>query len=381
MTKTGPLAGLKILEIAGIGPAPFCGMLLADLGADVVVIERVSPNSENIDLGSGAIVNRGKRVIALDLKSPEGVAHVLDLVQRGDVLIEGMRPGVMERLGLGPEVCLARNPRLVFGRMTGWGQQGPLAQAAGHDINYIALSGALWYAGHPGEPPMAPPSLVGDIGGGALYLAIGVLAAAMHARDTGNGQVVDAAIVDGSAHMMNLLMSLKAAGQVASIRGCSIIDGTHWYSTYRCADGNFISVGSLEPKFYALLCKKLGLAGDSSFDDGYDRDAWPELKQRFSEIFAMRTREEWRTLLEGSDACFAPVLDPDEAARHPHMAARGVYREIDNILQAMPAPRFSGSSLPIPGPIPLHHEDPSTIRRGWSKPDRCGITARTDCCE
>ncbi|ABC64244.1 alpha-methylacyl-CoA racemase [Erythrobacter litoralis HTCC2594] len=228
---------------------------------------------------------------------------------------------------------------------------------------------------------MAPPSLVGDIGGGALYLAIGVLAAAMHARDTGNGQVVDAAIVDGSAHMMNLLLSLKAAGQVASIRGCSILDGPHWYSTYRCADGNFISVGSLEPKFYALLCKKLGLAGDSSFDDGYDRDAWPELKQRFSEIFAMRTREEWRALLEGSDACFAPVLDPDEAARHPHMAARGVYREIDNILQAMPAPRFSGSSLPIPGPIPLHHEDPSTIRRGWSKPDRCGITARTDCCE
>lgn len=348
MKGVGPLAGVRIVEIAGIGPAPFCGMLLADLGADIVVIDRATPNRETIDLGRDAILNRGKRVISLDLKSQDGVAGVLDLLEGGHALIEGMRPGVMERLGLGPDICLERNPSLVFGRMTGWGQYGPLAQAAGHDINYIGLSGALWYASLPGEPPMSPPSLIGDIGGGALYLAVGLLAAIMNAHETGKGQVVDAAIVDGSAHMMNLLLSLKAAGHFVSERGCSILDGPHWYSTYRCADGRFISLGSLEPKFYALLLEKLGLADDPDFASGYDPATWSDLKLQFGNLFKQRTRDEWSELLEGTDACFAPVLDPDEAALHPHMAAREVYKTIDGAAQAMPAPQFSATPLAKP---------------------------------
>lgn len=364
-SRKGPLAGLRIIEIAGIGPAPFCGMLLADLGADVVVVDRREPNPENIALGAAAITNRGKRSIAVDLKSPEGVATVLDLVENADALIEGMRPGVMERLGLGPEVCLERNERLVYGRVTGWGQEGPLAHAAGHDLNYVGLSGALWYSGQPGEPPLPPPTLVGDIGGGALYLAVGVLAALTSARETGRGQVVDAAIVDGSAHMMNLLLSLKAGGRFVSARGESILDGPHWYSTYRCADGRFVSVGALEPKFYRLLCEKLGLADDPDFANGYDVEAWPELRRRLAVLFAMRPSSEWCALLEGTDACFAPVLDPDEAAHHPHMAARGVYREIDGALQAAPAPRFSATPAADPGPIPRTGADTEAVLRDW----------------
>lgn len=366
-SRKGPLAGLRVLEIAGIGPAPFCGMLLADLGADVVTIDRLQPNPENIELGAAAITNRGKRSIALDLKSTSGVATVLDLVQNCDALIEGMRPGVMERLGLGPDVCLGRNPRLAYGRMTGWGQDGPLAQAAGHDLNYIALSGALWYSGQPGEPPLSPPSLVGDVGGGALYLAVGILAAVMSARQTGRGQIVDAAIVDGSAHMMNLLLSLKAIGQFVSARGESILDGPHWYSTYRCSDGHFISVGSVEPKFYRLLREKLGLADDPVFADGHDPEGWPELRRRLAELFAMRTRNHWCALLEGSDACFAPVLNPDEAARHAHMAARGVYQYTNGVLQAAPAPRFSATPTAEPGPVPRTGADTFTVLREWTE--------------
>lgn len=366
-SRKGPLAGLRVLEIAGIGPAPFCGMLLADLGADVVVVDRREPNPENIELGAAAVTSRGKRSIAVDLKSIEGVAMVLDLVQNCDVLIEGMRPGVMERLGLGPDVCLDRNPRLVYGRMTGWGQDGPLAQAAGHDLNYIALSGALWYAGQPGEPPLAPPTLVGDIGGGALYLTVGILAAVMNARQTGQGQVVDAAIVDGSAHMMNLLLSLKAVGQFVPARGESILDGPHLYSTYRCADGRFISVGALEPKFYRLLREKLGLADDPDFANGYNAKTWPELKRRLAELFAMRPSQDWCELLEGTDACFAPVLTPDEAARHPHMAARGIYQETNGVLQAAPAPRFSATPAGEPGPIPRTGADTGAVVRDWAE--------------
>jgi crotonobetainyl-CoA:carnitine CoA-transferase CaiB-like acyl-CoA transferase len=337
----GPLQGLRILEIYGIGPAPFCGMLLADLGADVVVVDRARMGPEDLDLGHHTIVNRGKRSIALDLKTPEGVRTVLQLVEQCDALIEGMRPGVMERLGLGPDICMARNPKLVYGRMTGWGQTGPLAQAAGHDLNYIALSGALWYSGQPGEVPMTPPSLVGDVGGGALYLAVGLLAAVMHARATCHGQVVDAAIVDGSANMMNLLLSLKSAGLFTNERGRSLLDGPHWYRSYRCKDGGFVSVGAVEPKFQRLLIEKLGLAGDPAFAKAGDAAAWPQLHHAFAELFATRTRDEWCALLERSDACFAPVLNPDEAAKHPHMAERGVYERVDGVLQAGPAPRFS----------------------------------------
>jgi acetyl-CoA hydrolase len=363
--RAGPLAGLRVLEIAGIGPGPFCGMLLADLGADVVLADRLEPNAQNLDIGRAAIMNRGKRSIKVDLKSPQGVQMVLSLVENCDALIEGMRPGVMERLGLGPEICIARNPRLVYGRMTGWGQHGPLAQAAGHDLNYIGLAGALWYSGQPGESPMTPPSIVGDIGGGALYLAVGVLAGVMSARATGRGQVVDAAIVDGSAHMMNLLLSLKAAGQFVTERGASILDGPYWYSTYRCADGGFISVGSLEPKFHALLIDKLGLAADPAFARPYDRSAWPELKRRFADLFAKRTRGEWCALLEGTDACFAPVLDPEEAAKHPHLVARGVYSSPDGMLQASAAPRFSGTPAAAPGAIPVTGADNEAILRDW----------------
>jgi len=257
----GVLTGVRIIEIAGLGPAPFCGMLLADMGADVVLVERGGAGGgDPLSLGKNAIVHRGKRSIALDLKDPAAVDAVLRLVDSADALIEGMRPGVMERLGLGPDACLARNPRLVYGRMTGWGQDGPLAQAAGHDINYIALSGALWFSGSPGAPPMAPPTLVGDLGGGALYLAMGVLAALLAARQTGTGQVVDAAIVDGSANLMNLLLSAHAAGQQPFERGRGLLDGPHWYGAYACADGQFVTVGALEPQFNALLFARLGLA-------------------------------------------------------------------------------------------------------------------------
>lgn len=366
MTRgTGPLAGLRVVEIAGIGPAPFCGMLLADLGADVVVVDRIVANSESIDLGAAAITNRGKRSIAVDLKDPEGIAMVLDLVRAADVLIEGMRPGVMERLGLGPDECLRRNPALVYGRMTGWGQDGPLSQAAGHDLNYIGLSGALWYAGQPGDPPLAPPSLVGDIGGGALYLAVGVLAATMSARQSGQGQVVDAAIVDGSAHLTSLLLSLTAGGAMEIERGRSGLDGAPWYGSYRCADGGFITLGSVEPKFYRQLLEKLDLLDDPAFLDRDNISLWPELRERLKALFVTRTRAEWCGLLEGSDVCFAPVLDPIEAAAHPHMAARQVYREVGGVLQAAPAPRFSGTPAQTIGAIPMRGADSDTVRGDW----------------
>jgi acetyl-CoA hydrolase len=366
MTRgVGPLAGLRVLEIAGLGPAPFCAMLLADLGADVVLVDRMVANSENVDLGAAAITNRGKRSIAVNLKDPAGIATVLDLAAVSDVLIEGMRPGVMERLGLGPDACLERNPALVYGRMTGWGQDGPLSQAAGHDLNYIGLSGALWFAGQPGEPPLAPPSLVGDIGGGALYLAVGVLAAAMSARQSGKGQVVDAAIVDGSAHMTSLLLSLLAGGAMEIDRGRSGLDGAPWYGSYRCADGGFITLGSVEPKFYRQLLEKLGLLDDPAFLDRDNLDRWPDLRERLTVQFATRTRSEWCTLLEGTDVCFAPALDPIEAAAHPHMAARQVYREVDGVLQAAPAPRFSGTPAQVIGSVPARGADMANVRADW----------------
>lgn len=363
--KQGPLAGIRVLEIAGIGPGPFCGMLFADIGADVVVVDRINADTERVDVGGNDIASRGKRSIAVDLKTPEGVRTVLQLVEQCDALIEGMRPGVMERLGLGPDICLQRNPRLVYGRMTGWGQSGPLAHSAGHDLNYIALSGALWYSGQPGEAPVTPPSVVGDVGGGAMYLAVGLLAGIMSARTTGQGQVVDAAIVDGTAHMMTLLLTLQASGKMTPTRGQSLLDGPHWYNTYRCADGGFVSVGSLEPKFYRQLREKLGVADDPAFDNGYDPRSWPALRERFAELFASRTRDEWCALLEGTDACFAPVLTPDEAAAHPHMKAREIYTRDGGILQASPAPRFSATPAGRPGAIPRRGEHTDTVLQDW----------------
>lgn len=352
----GVLNGIRIIEIAGIGPGPFCGMLLADMGADVILIERAGSASTMLDLGKNAIINRGKRSIALDLKDAESIEAVLRLIEGADALIEGMRPGVMERLGLGPAICLTRNPGLVYGRMTGWGQDGPLSQTAGHDLNYIALSGALWFSGEPGKPPMAPPTLVGDLGGGALYLAIGILAGILNVQHTGRGQVVDAAIVDGSANLMNLMLSAHAAGQQPFERGRGLLDGPHWSGTYVCADGHFVSVQALEPHFNALLFSKLGLGDDADFKKPYDQRRWDALRARMVTLFATQPRQHWIDLLEGSDACFAAVLTPIEAMTHPHIAARGIYAKCDGVLQAAPAPRFSVTPAAAPRPVPQHGE-------------------------
>lgn len=344
----GVLAGVRIVEFEGLGPAPFCGMLLADLGADVVLIEREGSRSAH----AGAIFRRGKRSIVLDLKSETGRKIALDITAGADALIEGLRPGVMERLGLGPDAVRGRNKKLVYGRLTGWGQTGPLAHAAGHDLNYVSLSGAAWYAGAAGESPTPPPTLVGDVGAGALYLAIGVLAGILRARETGEGTVVDAAIVDGSAHMMNLLYSLRAAGGLPDERGLSMLDGAHFYASYLCADGKWISIGPLEPKFYAELLERLGLKGDPLFANQYDRTQWPACKKRFEEIFKARPCEHWMETLYGTDSCFAPVLTPSEAIENDHMKARKIFREIGEILQTAAAPRFGGEAPPDPRPVP-----------------------------
>ncbi|MBK7685714.1 MAG: CoA transferase [Rhodocyclaceae bacterium] len=360
----GVLDGMRIVEIAGIGPGPFCGMLLADMGAEVILVERAGQGSAMMDLGKNTIVNRGKRSLALDLKDPAAIDAVLRLIESADGLIEGMRPGVMERLGLGPEVCLARNPRLVYGRMTGWGQTGPLAQVAGHDLNYIALSGALWFSGEPGRPPLSAPTLVGDLGGGALYLAMGILAAVLNVQRGGVGQVIDAAIVDGSANMMNLLLSAHAAGQQPFERGQGLLDGPHWCGSYACADGHFISIQALEPQFNALLFAKLGLRDDPDFKRPYDPRCWGELRQRLTVLFAGQPRQYWMNLLEGSDACFAPVLTPGEAMTHPHIAARSIYGKPNAVLQAAPAPRFSVTPSAHPNEVPTRGEHGAEILRG-----------------
>lgn len=335
-----PLEGVRILEIAALGPGPFCGMLLADLGADVIVVERPNAPAPRPEY----VVNRGKRSIALDLKKPSSVEIVLRLLERSDALIEGMRPGVMERLGLGPDVCRARRPSLVYGRVTGWGQSGPLAQAAGHDSNYIGLSGALWYASPPGAAPVAPPTLVGDVAGGSLYLAIGLLAGIMKARASGKGDVVDAAIVDGTAHMMNLVLGAIGANPPNFARGASYVDGSHWFYSYRCADGGWITLASMEPAFYEEMRRRIGVDQDPRLDAQMDPAQWPEQRRILAGIFATKTRAQWCELLEGTDACFAPVNDPREAAAHPHMASRGIYAEVDGMLQAAPAPRFQDAA-------------------------------------
>ncbi len=351
------LSGIRIVEICGIGPGPFCAMHLADLGADVIAVERPATGAQ---AGSRYVLNRGKRSVVADLKTEEGRALVLQLVESADALIEGMRPGVMERLGLGPVVCQARNPRLVYGRMTGWGQSGPMAQAAGHDNNYISLSGALYYNGTAAEPPSSAITVVGDVGGGALYLAVGILAGILRARATGKGTVVDAAIVDGSAHMLQLLLSTQRKGFITGERGGNIHDSSHFYSTYRCADGNFITVGAIEPQFYALLLGKLGLSDDPRFAKQWDKDHWPAQHECFADLFATRTRDEWCALLENTDVCFGPVLSPEDASRNPHMMARGVYFERDGHIEAAPAPRFDGKAV-LPGTAPLRGEHTEAI--------------------
>jgi alpha-methylacyl-CoA racemase len=353
----GPLKGLRILEFAGIGPGPFCAMLLADLGAEVVRIERKEgPPGARVDF-----TGRGRRSIALDLKSPAAIETALRLVEQADALIEGFRPGVMERLGLGPDICLGRNPRLVYGRMTGWGQEGPLAQSAGHDMNYIALTGALWAIGRPEERPVPPLNLVGDYGGGGMLLAVGLLAALLHAKGTGQGQVVDAAMVDGAALLMAPIYAAKARGRWQNRRGSNFLDGAApWYDTYECADGRWLSVGPIEPQFFALLCEKLGLDA-KDFPDRMEPNAWPALKERLAAIFRTRTRDDWAALFEGTDACVAPVLDLEEAPAHPHNAARGTFAVRDGVVQPAPAPRFSRTPAEIGGPAPLRGEHTEAV--------------------
>jgi alpha-methylacyl-CoA racemase len=342
----GPLQGLRIVEFAGIGPAPFCGMMLADMGAEVILIERKHDNPNTAGLVANdrrlEFLHRGKQSIAVDLKQAGAKQTVMKIIAGADAVLEGFRPGVMERLGLGPDECRVENPQLVYGRMTGWGQTGPLSQAAGHDINYIALSGALFYSGRDNSAPLAPPTLVGDIGGGAMVMVAGLLAALLSAHKTGEGQVVDAAIVDGAAYSTTLLYALFKQGHWGSARYANALDGAaHWYDCYECADGKFVSVGALEPDFYQLLLQKLGLENDDDYARQLDQRSWPELKRKFSALFRQKPQQDWCALLEGSDACFAPVLDFEEAAQHPHNKARDTFVDIDGVLQPAPAPRFS----------------------------------------
>jgi alpha-methylacyl-CoA racemase len=354
------LEGMRIVEIEGLGPAPFAAMLLADLGADVIVVHRKNGKPAP-GMPERSVIDRGKRSIELDLKSDRDVHVLKRLVARSQAFIEGFRPGVMERLGLGPDDLMAVNPDLVYGRMTGWGQTGPRAQTAGHDLNYISISGAAWYAGNPGDPPFTPPTLVGDIGGGALYLAVGILAGVFAARAGRGGCVVDAAIVDGSAHMMNLLMALRQSGGLATERGRSLLDGPHWSRCYVCADAGLISVQCLEPKFYAEFLARLGLADDPDFRSQFDPDQWPRQTALLAGLFARKPRAHWEELFDGSDACVAPALDPEQSALDPHMAARNVWRNIDGALQAAPAPRFSNRPDAGPGPVPTRGEHTETL--------------------
>lgn len=342
----GALAGITVIELAGIGPAPFAGMMLADHGARVIRIER--PGFKRFgDFGARDIVNRNRELLILDLKDPAAVRQVLDLVREADALIEGNRPGVIEKLGLGPDVLLAENPRIVIGRMTGWGQDGPKAMRAGHDINYIALSGALHTYGRAGGKPAFPVNVVGDYGGGGMMLAFGLLAGILSARSTGKGQVIDCAMVDGAALLSAMTYTLFGNGMWKDERESNVLDGgAHFYEVYETSDGRWVSLGPIEPQFYAVLLEKLGLSDEAEFDDPMDRDHWPGLKARLETIFRTRTRNEWCVLLEDTDACFAPVLSLAEAPQHPHNVARGTFVEADGLLQPAPTPRFLGTPAP-----------------------------------
>ena len=355
----GALDGVRVIELAGIGPGPFCGMMLADMGADVVRIDRAGAVHGGDPANPPANVNaRGRRSIGVDLKSDEGRDLVLRMVADADVVFEGFRPGVAERLGIGPEDCMARNPAIVYGRMTGWGQDGPYAQTAGHDINYIALAGALAHIGRDDTGPVPPLNLVGDFGGGGMYLAFGIVCALLSARSTGEGQVVDAAMVDGAASLMSFFYGMLHTGFASERRGENMLDtGAHFYDVYECADGEYISIGSIEPQFYAELIEKLGLDPDD-FADQHDRSRWPELKAKVAAVVATRTRDEWDAVLEGSDVCYAPVLAVSEAIEHPHHVARGTFVESGGLRQPGPAPRLSGTPGSIRRPPP--HEGQHT---------------------
>lgn len=369
--RRGPLHGVRIVELAALGPAPMGAMLLADLGAEVVRIERRAgagsrPTADLFDPKID-ILNRNRRVVSLDLKDPQAIETVLQLVERADALIEGFRPGVTERLGLGPEACLARNPRLVYGRMTGWGQTGPLAPTAGHDLTYVALTGALHAIGEQGRKPVAPLNLVADCGGGAAMLALGVLAALLEARTSGQGQVVDAAMTDGAATMMSMIWTLKNMGQWSQERGTNLLDGgAFFYDTYRCADGKWLAIAPIEPQFYRLMLERTGLTDDPLFLGGqWDQAAWPARQERLAAVIATRTRDEWCAIFDGSDACVAPVLDMDEAVQHPHNRARGTYLDLDGVTHPAPAPRFSRTPPAMPTAPTTQAEDAAAVLAAW----------------
>jgi len=351
----GPLSGLRVVEIAGIGPGPFCAMMLADMGADVVRVDRSQAvRGGDADAPPADVMNRGRRSIGVDLKHPDGVATVMDLVAGADALLEGFRPGVAERLGIGPDACLTHNPSLVYGRMTGWGQDGPYAPTAGHDINYIALAGALDPIGRAGGPPVPPLNLVGDFGGGGLMLAFGLVCGMLEAQRTRQGQVVDAAMVDGSAVLTTMFHAFTAMGIWNPDRGTNLLDtGAHFYDTYECADGKYVSIGSIEPQFYAELLRLTGLTDDEDFAAQMDRSRWPDLKERLQKVFLTRTRDEWCETMEGTDVCFAPVLSLTEAPHHPHNVERGTFIEVAGITQPAPAPRFSRTAAEVQRP-PAH---------------------------
>ena len=362
---TGPLLGVRVIEFAGIGPGPFASMLLSDMGADVVSIAR--PNQGKRDVRD--FVNRGRRVIELDLKNPADIAKALDLIGAADVLIEGFRPQVMERLGLGPDVVLKRNPKLVYGRMTGWGQEGPLAQAAGHDINYIAITGALDSFRAANGETVSPLNLVGDYGGGALYLVVGVLAAVIEARASGKGQVVDAAMCDGVSSMLTMFHSMKATGRWTDQPRTNLLDGgAPFYRTYECKDGGFMAIGALEPQFYAELRQLAGLSEDC-YDRQMDKAGWPNLHEKMTALFKTKTRDEWSALLEGSDACAAAVRGLFDAPNHPHLAARKTFVNVDGHVQPAPAPRFSRTPSSIQGSPAVPPVDAADILSQWSKPE------------
>jgi alpha-methylacyl-CoA racemase len=349
--SSGPLSGYRIIEIAGIGPGPFAAMMLADMGAEVIRVERAqSVRGQAPDGAHWDVLLRGRRNVAIDLKNPEGVEALLSLVEHADALIEGFRPGVMERLGIGPDVCVARNPKLVFGRMTGWGQDGPYAASAGHDINYISLAGALAHFSRAGEAPVPPLNMVGDFGGGGMFLAYGVVCALLEAQKSGKGQVVDSAMVDGSAVLMSMFWAMKNIGMFDENKpGTNLLDtGAHFYDVFECSDGKYVSIGSIEPQFYALLLEKTGLADDPAFAKQMDASQWPALKIKLAEVMRTKTSAQWCKIMEGTDVCFAPVLTMSEAAKHPHNVARQTFIEVDGVTQPAPAPRFSRTATALP---------------------------------
>lgn len=365
----GPLKGVRIVELGGIGPGPFAAMLLSDLGADVLRIDRIHASDSGIDMPEKYnLLHRGRRSVAMDLKRPESVAAVLKLISQADAVIEGFRPGVAERLGLGPDQCRAVNPKVVYGRMTGWGQDGPLAQAPGHDLNYIALTGALHSIGVQNGPPVPPLNLTGDFGGGSLYLALGLLSALLESRTSGLGQVVDAAMVDGNASLMTLIYGMRAAGVWADERGTNRLDsGAPWYSVYETQDGQYVALASNEPRFYRNTVRLMGLSAED-LPDQHDQSQWPHVKTIFSEIFKSRTRDDWCQIMDGEEVCFTPVLSLAEAPQHPHLRARNTFVEFDGVIQPAPAPRFSRTQASIQrgAPRPGQHTDEALADWGFS---------------